>query len=138
MASNYQAEDDGVYGINVTPLVDVVLVLLVILMVTAPAIARRGIALQEPTTVSGERIESKLELSIDADQHVYVNGERMDDLDQVRAKIAELHREDPELKALISADRLVPHGQVMAVVDAVKLAGVRKFAFTSQPATATP
>ena len=132
MAGSYQAEDDGVFEINVTPLVDVVLVLLVIFMVTAPAIAKRGIAFQEPQTVSGDRVDSKLELTIDAARSIYVNGERVDDLDRARAMIAAIRREQGDVKALITADIDVPHGDVMALVDAVKLAGVRKFAFASK------
>ncbi len=129
---NYQGEEDSISAINVTPLVDVVLVLLVIFMVTAPAIAKRGIAFQEPQTVSGTKIKSPLEIQIAEDRKIYVNGEGIDDLDEVRAKVATLRRTHTDLKALITADINVPHGDVMALIDTVKLAGVRRFAFASQ------
>lgn len=129
---SYQAEDDGVYGINVTPLVDVMLVLLVIFMVTAPAIARRGIAFQEPQTTTAGTVDSSLEIIIDESRTIYIGGEELPDLDAVRSKVAGARGEDPEVKALITADIRVPHGDVMALVDTIKLAGVRKFAFASE------
>jgi len=128
----YQPEDEGINEINVTPLVDVVLVLLVIFMVTAPAIAKRGIAFQEPQTVAGTTLQSPLEITISADRTISINGEAVADLDAARARVASVRQELPEVKALITADIRVPHGDVMALLDAVKLAGVHRFAFASQ------
>lgn len=132
MASGYQPEDEGVFEINVTPMVDVVLVLLVIFMVTAPAIAKRGIAFQEPETVSGTRLPASLEITIDKDRVIHIDGEPTADLDEAKRTIAELHGAKPDIKALITADVRVPHGEVMALLDVVKQAGVRKFAFASK------
>jgi len=131
-SSGYRPEPEGVYDINVTPLVDVVLVLLVIFMVTAPAIAKRGIAFREPQTISGSAIASPLEITIADDREVFIDGEPVTDLESARVKLAAIRRDQPDIKALITADIRVPHGDVMALLDTIKLAGIKKFAFASQ------
>jgi biopolymer transport protein ExbD len=128
----YRSEGDGVYDINVTPLVDVVLVLLIIFMVTAPAIAKRGISFEEPRTASGGKIDSTLDITIDKERTIHINGKSYADDDATRAAIAAVKRDNPEVKAVITADIEVPHGNVMATVDMIKLAGISKFAFASK------
>jgi biopolymer transport protein ExbD len=128
----YQPESGGINDINVTPLVDVVLVLLVIFMVTAPAIAKRGLAFQEPQTVSGARVDTGLEITIDQDRQIHVEGAPVADLGVLRKRVESELTTRPGLKALVTADVRVPHGDVMALVDAIKLAGVKKFAFSSK------
>ena len=132
--SAYRDEAEGVYDINVTPLVDVVLVLLIIFMVTAPAIAKRGISFDEPKTVSGAPVDSKLQITLDTQGQLYIGQEKVAP-DAAKAELARAVNENPEIKAVITADKAVPHGEVMATVDMIKLAGVRKFAFTSRKKT---
>ena len=132
MTSGYRDEADGVYNINVTPLVDVVLVLLVVFMVTAPAIAQRGIELEQAETATGKRVEGDLLLTIDAEQNLYLSGNRVD-LSEARQQIEATVEANPAVKALIKADRTVPHGRVMEIVDLVKQAGIKRFAFSSRP-----
>ena len=134
--SFYQDEDAGggtISDINVTPLVDVVLVLLIIFMVTAKLIVARGIAVDSPKTASGEEVSSTLQVTIDRDRVLYVNGDRYDSVETAQARVESMRAQSPDLKAIISADRSVPHGDVMRVIDFVKLAGVTKFALTSDP-----
>ncbi|WP_428268032.1 ExbD/TolR family protein [Haliangium sp.] len=134
-SSLYQDEEGqgAISDINVTPLVDVVLVLLIIFMVTAKLIVARGIQVDSPKTASGEEVKSTLQVTIDRDRILYVNGDRYDSVESAQARVEEMHAQDAELKAIISADRAVPHGDVMRVIDFVKLAGVTKFALTSDP-----
>lgn len=132
--SLYQDEDGGTISeINVTPLVDVVLVLLIIFMVTAKLIVARGIAVDSPKTASGEEVASTLQVTIDRERNLYVNGDRYASVDDAQARVESMRSQTPDIKAIISADRSVPHGDVMRVIDFVKLAGVTKFALTSDP-----
>jgi biopolymer transport protein ExbD len=134
--SLYQDEDAGggtISEINVTPLVDVVLVLLIIFMVTAKLIVARGIAVDSPKTASGEEVASTLQVTLDRDRVLYVNGDRYDSVDAAKARVESMRAQNPEIKAIITADRTVPHGDVMRVIDFVKLAGVTRFALTSDP-----
>ena len=131
--SIYQdGEGETISDINVTPLVDVVLVLLVIFMVTAPILASRGILVNAPTTVSGDAVTTPLQVSLTADKKVYVNGVEYPDYDAARGELEKLHAADPDIKAVIAADEAVPHGEVMKLIDSVKRAHINKFALASK------
>ncbi len=135
-ASSYHDEEPGagmITDINVTPLVDVTLVLLIIFMVTAQLIVERGISMETPKTVSGGPVKSPLAISIDEDRVLYVNGEHYPDLAGARAVIRKEVAKDKDVKAIISADTNVPHGDVMKAIDLVKLSGVTRFALASDP-----
>jgi len=130
----YHDEEQGpITDINITPLVDIVLVLLIIFMVTARLITARGVAMDSPQTKAGAEVKSTLRISIDARRVFYVNGEPYTDRAAMKAKVIELHAKAPELRAIIEADKSVPHGDVMTVIDIVKDAGVQKFALASDP-----
>jgi len=132
----YHDEDSGtgmISDINVTPLVDVTLVLLIIFMVTAQLIVERGISIESPKTASGAEVKSTLAVTIDKQRVMYVNGETYADPAAARRVIEDARAKNPEVKAIISADTTVPHGDVMKAIDMVKLAGVTKFALASDP-----
>ncbi len=134
--SSYHDEDAGsgmISDINVTPLVDITLVLLIIFMVTAKLIVARGIAVETPKTVSGSELRTKLELTIKPGPEWYVNGERVADKPAMTSLVKGALQDDPELRPIITADEAVPHGQVMEVIDLVKLAGAKRFAMTTEP-----
>lgn len=136
MAGGAYEEEDGeegggmITGINVTPLVDITLVLLIIFMVTAHLIVNRAIPVKTPKAVSGEPVKTTLGLTLNAGRVLYLNGEEVKD----RAAAADwIHRaatQNPEIQAVITADEVVPHGDVISLIDMVKLAGVRNFALT--------
>jgi len=139
---SYQGEDSTIADINVTPLVDVVLVLLVIFMVTAPMIAARGILVNSPKTVEGDAVKSPLKITIapvgEGEERVYdiwVNDTRLppERRDELFPAIEQYFVADPEVKAVIAADTTVPHGEVMSVIDVVKRTGISKFALASEP-----
>jgi biopolymer transport protein TolR len=135
MAGGSQYKDEGAEGIseiNVTPLVDVMLVLLVIFMVTAPLLASRGIAINAPTTVAGESITSPLQVSLDKELVIRVNGVAMASDEAASAELARLVAASPELKAVITADVEVPYGEAMRVVDLVKRAKIGKLTLATK------
>jgi biopolymer transport protein ExbD len=130
MASNFDPNDsDSINDINITPFVDVVLVLLVIFMVTAPMMVKETMNIKLPKGKNTERSKSKtLGISISRSGQVLVNGEQIDstllyDL-AVREKQA-----NPDVQVLISADKESQHGAVIEVLDQVKSAGIKNFAF---------
>ena len=131
-------EDPGrmIVDINVTPLVDITLVLLIIFMVTASYIVSPAIKVDLPKAASGsEQTKTTLGLTIMKDGALYLNGERSSDEGVVKYIAGELPK-NPELQAIIAADRVVQHGDVVHVIDLVKRAGVHKFAINVDPGTA--
>jgi biopolymer transport protein TolR len=140
MASSSTVYKDGeaeiISEINVTPLVDVVLVLLVIFMITAPILAARGILVNAPTTVSGEQVTTPLQVALrrmpDGSIHTYVNGREHASYDAIRLELERARQADPAVKAVIAADIEVPYGDVMQAIDQIKRAGIQKFALASK------
>ena len=134
MAGGAYTDDEDAGGIiseiNVTPLVDITLVLLIIFMVTARFIVNKAISVKMPKAVSGEQVKTTLGLTLDANKALYLNGERMDDRTQVADYVKRAAQSNPEIQAVITADRTVPHGEVIGLIDMVKLSGVKNFALT--------
>lgn len=130
MAKKLAETDDAISDINVVPLVDIVLVVLIIFMVTAPMIMKPSISVNLPKTASGESTtQTQLSISLGTDGKAYLNGQAADD-NMISNKSKEEFAKNPEIQAIISADKDVPHGRVMTIIDIVKLAGVKKFAFS--------
>ena len=114
--------------INVTPLVDVMLVLLIIFMVTTTYIVNPSIKVDLPKAVTGsDQTRTTLALTLTKDGQLYLNGERSDEAQVAKQIAAELPK-NPDLQAIIAADKVVSHGSVVHIIDFVKRAGVRKFA----------
>ncbi len=128
-------EGDGgpICDINVTPLVDICLVLLIIFMATAKLIATGGIEVDLPKTVSGDSSDSTLSVTIDQNLTLFVEYKdvRYTEINAALKAIPFSKRHD--LRALISADRRVPHGQIMEVIDTLKLGNVHRLALAREP-----
>jgi biopolymer transport protein TolR len=129
--------DDGLFAtINVTPLVDITLVLLVVFMVAAPLIvATPSIKMALPKAVTAEATQkSPLVLSMQRESaggyKLFNNGHETNEAG-IRALVPGLVKSDPELQAVIAADRGIPYGDVMHVVDVVRELGVTKFALNA-------
>ena len=118
--------------INVTPFVDVVLVLLIIFMITAPVL-QSGIEVSVPKTRTVKEItEERLVITIDRSQRVYLGNEPVN-IHQIGAKLREKIR-DPESQAVfLRSDENVPFGAFAAVMDAVKQAGITNVSIVTEP-----
>ena len=128
--AHFEDEDSGrmITDINVTPLVDIVLVLLIIFMVTTSYIVNPSIKVDLPKAATGsDQVKTTLGLTLTKEGGLYLNGDKSDDAGVQRYIATELPR-NPDLQAVIAADKVVPHGSVVHVIDLVKRAGVRKFA----------
>ena len=129
-ASQFEDDDSGrmITEINVTPLVDITLVLLIIFMVTTSYIVNPSIKVDLPKAATGsDQLRTTLALTLTKDGQLYLNGDRSDEAQVVRQIAADLPK-NPDLQAVIAADKVVPHGSVVHIIDLVKRAGVRKFA----------
>ena len=128
-------DDDNamIVGINVTPLVDITLVLLIIFMVTASYIVSPAIKVDLPKAASGsDQTKTTLAITIAKDGNVYLNGERSSDgriVDYIHGELPK----NPDLQAIIAADKVVSHGDVIHVIDLVKRSGVHRFALNVDP-----
>ena len=118
--------------INITPMVDVVLVLLVMFMVTAP-ILQSGIDVAVPKTKTVKEItEERLVISIDKQQRVYLGNDPIN-VNQIPEKLREKIR-DPRGQAIfLRADENVPFGAFATVMDAVKQSGITNVSIVTQP-----
>lgn len=130
MAKKSFDSDEAISDINVVPLVDIILVVLIIFMVTAPMIMKPSINVNLPKTVTGENtVANQLQITLTADGKAMLNGNFSSD-QEISTKAQEEFKKNPDIQAIISADKDVPHGRVMTVIDLIKLAGVKKFAFS--------
>jgi biopolymer transport protein ExbD/biopolymer transport protein TolR len=118
--------------INITPFVDVVLVLLIMFMVTAP-ILQSGIDVAVPKTKTVKEItEERLVISIDKQQRVYLGNDPIN-VNQIPQKLREKIR-DPRGQAIfLRADENVPFGAFATVMDAVKASGITNVSIVTQP-----
>src|SRR3954463_2807840 len=134
MAGGANNDDDGlIAGINVTPLVDVTLVLLIIFMVTARIIVSQGMPMDLPRASSGEALQQVFSVELSADGKRRVDSENLDSDENITPLAAAAKAKNPELRAVIRADRKVEHGRVIHVLDLLKRAGVNKIAFAVSP-----
>jgi len=137
-SSTYRDEDDGgaITDINITPFVDVVLVLLVVFMVTAKLIVSRGVEIDKPKAATGGDVQSTLRVSIqkveNAPPKLYVNGELVTSDADAIAKIRTVAATTAKPKAIIAGDTSVAYGGVMHAIDLVQQAGVTAIALENQ------
>jgi biopolymer transport protein ExbD len=128
MAGQIEQDDDGINGINVTPLVDVTLVLLIIFMVTASYIVKETIEVELPRAAhGGESVQKTFALLVTREGKTYLNGAPVDDAGLVAA-VAEARQKGEDVQAIVGADKNATHGMVTHLLDVLKGAGVLKFA----------
>lgn len=128
-SSNHSSRnnDEPISEINVVPLVDIILVVLIIFMISAPMIMKPALPIELPKGKSGEAVKDKsVSILIAQDGFVYIDGNLMNDealSDFIKVKVAQ----NPEIMAMISADQSSMHGAVVRIMDMVKSLGVKKF-----------
>lgn len=128
----YRAEEELIAEINITPLTDVALVLLVIFMVTTPLILQGGINVKLPTSVTADTSPQRnITVSITIDKRIYVNDKEVD-ANSVQSRIEDMIKFEKDKTIVINADKDVPHGFVVMVMDAAKKAGALKLAIAAE------
>jgi biopolymer transport protein ExbD len=129
--------EETISGINVTPLVDVVLVLLVVLWVTATYVAARSIPLDLPRAESGEASPAVLVVSVDRTESLFLDGVGISEA-ELGQRIDQRRGSSRDLRAVIAADGSVPHRRVVQVIDLLRRHQVRNFAINVQPTDLEP
>ena len=118
--------------INVIPLVDVVLVLLIIFMVTAPMLYR-GMDITLPTSSTNTiKPEERVVLTVERDQKVYVDKDSVP-VGVLESKLRTIKQRNSDVSVFLRADRDVPYGIVVQVMDSVKRAGIEKLGMVTDP-----
>lgn len=135
MATDFSSRRDGttISQINVTPFVDVMLVLLVIFMVTAP-ILQQGVQVNLPEAKAGAIAgkEEPLVVSITKKGQVYLNDNRIK-LAELKLKLQAIRRVQKGKEVFLRADKSVPYGVVMKAIATIKEAGIVKLGMITQP-----
>jgi len=133
MAFSGERNNEVLSQINVTPLVDVMLVLLVIFMVTAP-ILHQGVNVNLPRVQAGALTgeEVQLVVTVNAQGKVYLNDAPMSP-PELLAKLQAILREQPDRNVYLRADAAVPYGEVMRVIASIRQAGVQRLGMVTEP-----
>jgi biopolymer transport protein ExbD len=122
-----QDENEIITDINVTPFVDVSLVLLIIFMVTATYIVAQSIPVDLPKASTGEDVVSTFAIALTTDGEIYLDGKKINE-PTLKASIRAAHSKNNEVRVVIAADKSVLHGRFVGIIDLVRKEGVSKFA----------
>jgi biopolymer transport protein TolR len=135
MAFSPQRNNEALSQINVTPLVDVMLVLLVIFMVTAP-ILHQGVTVNLPRVQGGplSGAEVQLVVTVTARGALYLNDAAMSPT-ELRNKLQAILREQPDRNVYLRADAQVPYGDVMRVISSLREVGVQRLGMVTEAPT---
>ena len=118
--------------INVTPLVDVMLVLLIISMVAAPML-QRGIHLELPATETATEIqEAKVVVSVDREARIRIN-DRPVHPDLLLERMQTLAAARPDETVFLRADKLLPYGEILSVMDTIRKSGIFNISLVTVP-----
>ena len=124
-------ENEPIANINVTPFVDIILVVLIIFMVTTPMIVKPSLEVQLPKAVSSyDSHPFPLTITLNQEGQIDLNGQTITQ-EQLPQRVRAMSQSNPELQAVISADKDVAHGHVITIIDIVRNAGISKFAITT-------
>lgn len=135
MAGGSLYQDDeggGITDINVTPFVDVVLVILVVFIVTAKLIVARGVEIDKPKASTGGEVQSTLRVSVNAEGKLFVNNDLFVDDASAVARIKAIAATSTKPKAIIAGSRVGPYANVMRAIDLVQQAGVTAIALENE------
>jgi len=131
-------EDDLIADINITPFVDIILVVLIIFMVTATQIVESSIKVNLPDAATGEATEStSLGVTLLTDGDLLLDGEPISPK-ALGARLKSEKQQSDDVVVLISADRAVAHGRVTWLIDLVRSQGIAKFAINIDKAQTIP
>lgn len=131
MAKN-NSQEEAISDINIVPLVDIILVVLIIFMVTAPTMTASQLALKLPESSQNDTSEiSTFNISVNDQGQIYYQNEQLDEASLKRKASDELSKNN-ELTAVVAADATLPYGQIIQVLDWIKSTGVKNLSVSTQ------
>jgi len=133
-----QESNDSISQINITPFVDVMLVLLIIFMVTAPML-QQGVSVDLPEVAAGPLAskDDQLVVIVTREGAIQLNDSPLK-IEELRQKLAAIVKVRPDREVYLRADKNVPYGKVVEVMAAVRTAGVKKLGMVTEPLTEEP
>ena len=130
MAGSSESDEESITGINVVPLVDIVLVLLIVFMMTASFIVAPAVKIELPqVSKADEPPPRNMHFVVDSGGAIYLDDQPITS----EAALARVQKEvaaNPDVQVLVSADKMVPYGEVVELLDLVRTGGVKKFAIS--------
>lgn len=131
MAGSQARQGEMIQGINVTPLVDVVLVLLIVLMVAASYTVSQALPMDLPKAKTGQTESTSLAISVSSEGKLFLDGAPLSK-EALKLRIRK-EKAEHEVNALIAADGAAQHKFVVQVIDMIRAEGVTKFAINVAP-----
>ncbi len=133
MAKVQENGADAITGINVTPMVDITLVLLIIFMATAHLIVHRAVNLNVPKVANSETLPTQsIQIQMEADKSLSLNGRKLS-LQELTVNLSQMAKLSSNIKITLTADEHVSWGDVASIIDVIRGAGVTKIATEVQP-----
>ena len=129
MAFNSNSDGDMMSEINVTPLVDVMLVLLVVFIITAPLLAPQALKINLPKTDAVQQQDQPRQVSLAVDAQGNLELDSMHVSDEGLADMLHQRAADPQFQLQIEADNAVPYGRIAELMALAQHAGVSKLSF---------
>jgi len=127
----YRQNDDE-SAIDITPMLDIVFIMLIFFVVTTSFVKESGIDVNRPSASTAERKETgSILVAISMDNNVWIDKRRIDP-DAIRPNIERLHAENPEGAVVIQADKASTSGLLVKVMDQIRLAGVTNISIAAQ------
>ena len=127
-----QLEDDDEAEVNLTPMLDVVFIMLIFFIVTASFVKESGIDVNRPNAATAERKEKgNILVAISADNQIWIDRRQVDPR-ALRANIERMHAENPNAAVVIQADEESKNKLLVEVMDAARMAGVRNVSIAAE------
>jgi len=135
MHGHHAAEDEPMADMNLIPLIDVALTLLIILMVTSVFIHRPGVSVHLPQSATREgapETSKDLIITVSTDGTYHVDG-KLETLENIQARLVEMASRDREARVMVKGDRDVPYARMMSVMDLIRQAGLTHIVLPTDP-----
>ncbi|MBP7432556.1 biopolymer transporter ExbD [bacterium] len=126
---NEQEDNRIVSEINVTPLVDIMLTILIIFMLVSSFVAKEAIEVDLPHAATGKETERKtLSILVSKEGEYYLSGKKYETASEIGSELKREKNDNPQIQVVISADRLVYHGKVVDIIDLIRQLEIYDFA----------